>query len=326
MEIEKFAPVIIPTLCRFSHFKVCIESLMNCTHSEKTDVFIGLDYPAKEEHWEGYKKIYSYLKKLETNNKFKSLTIIKRNHNFGFGKNGNSANLRKYVLEKYDRYIYSEDDNQFSPAFLDFMNKCLTKYEDDKTVFAVCGYRHFFEFRYGDNTFFRQNIDFNAWGYGSWKNRINETEGLNALWFKKRLNRQSFNKIRLSNGNDRAFHFVSFAYSSNELLFSDIVLSIYIFLEGFDVIMPRISMVRNLGMDKSGENFHNIDSKTTQRYNDQEIFMQPIFELVGDGFDYYETNRKVYKKEGLGNFSNLILIKKLVFFFSKKLISHFKHN
>lgn len=52
--IENFSPVLICTLNRYVHFKRCIESLSACTYADKTDLFIGLDYPLKDEHWEGY--------------------------------------------------------------------------------------------------------------------------------------------------------------------------------------------------------------------------------------------------------------------------------
>ena len=35
---------------RFEKFKKCIESLTNCTDADKTEIFIGVDYPAKDEH------------------------------------------------------------------------------------------------------------------------------------------------------------------------------------------------------------------------------------------------------------------------------------
>ena len=58
---ENLAPVTIPTLCRYEHFKRCIESLSRCTLADKTEVYVALDYPAKESHWDGYNKIKDYL-------------------------------------------------------------------------------------------------------------------------------------------------------------------------------------------------------------------------------------------------------------------------
>ena len=86
IKIEKFAPVIIPTLCRYDHFTRCIESLAKCKFSNMTDVFVALDYPAKKVHWDGYLKICEYLEDKQSEFGFKSLNIIKRERNYGVGK------------------------------------------------------------------------------------------------------------------------------------------------------------------------------------------------------------------------------------------------
>ena len=56
-----YAPILIPTLCRDEHFIRCIESLKKNSWAEYTDVYVALDFPAKESHWDGYKKICTYL-------------------------------------------------------------------------------------------------------------------------------------------------------------------------------------------------------------------------------------------------------------------------
>ena len=57
----KYAPIYIPTLCRDEHFITGLESLKKNRWAKYTDVYIALDYPAKESHWEGYRKICEYL-------------------------------------------------------------------------------------------------------------------------------------------------------------------------------------------------------------------------------------------------------------------------
>ena len=187
MKEKKYAPVIIPTLCRFEHFRDCLESLSKCTWAEKTDVYIGLDYPAKETHWDGYKKIKEYLKKDKTFWGFNSLFVVEREHNYGFGPQGNARTLIKEVLKKYDRIIVSEDDNIFSPNFLVFMNRGLEKFKDDESVLALNGYRHYYSIKYHDNTFFRQNVDFSAWGYGIWKDRLDSIYNKEMIYFQKKF-------------------------------------------------------------------------------------------------------------------------------------------
>ena len=54
-------PILITTLCRYEHLMRCIESLRNNSYARDTELYIGLDYPAKEEHWSGYRKVDAYL-------------------------------------------------------------------------------------------------------------------------------------------------------------------------------------------------------------------------------------------------------------------------
>jgi len=323
--IDKFAPVIIPTLCRFEHFKRCIESLMSCTHADKTDVYVALDYPSKESHWDGYNKISEFLDYLNVHNGFKSLEIVRREKNYGFGENGNATTLIRSILEKYDSYIFSEDDNVFSPAFLDFVNKGLIKFKDDKTVLAICGYQHPYNFKFTGNTFFRQSVDFNAWGYGIWKDRYEDLCQLSPSWFKKQATLRNLYNIKTKNGNDRAFHLFEFSrLTNNQFRRSDIVYSVYAYLSKRDIIMPYKTMVRNTGFDNSGESFIGIDPKIAEIFTQQQIYDKVTIDLMGSGKECYEINRKIYKTEGLGNFSNCRLFIIIAKFLVKSIMA--KHR
>ena len=103
MEISQFAPVLIPTLNRYDHFRRCVESLSKCTHADKTDLHIALDYPANDSHWDGYNKIKEYLNEVSG---FKSVNIIQRDQNYGSIQNIKDA--REQVFQRYDRIILSE--------------------------------------------------------------------------------------------------------------------------------------------------------------------------------------------------------------------------
>ena len=72
----KYAPIYIPTLCRSEHFIRLMESLRKNTWAKYTDVYIALDYPAKDSQKDGYNKICEYLK--EDFTEFASFNLIKR--------------------------------------------------------------------------------------------------------------------------------------------------------------------------------------------------------------------------------------------------------
>lgn len=89
----KYAPVIIPTLNRYEHFKRCLESLEKCTGAEMTEVYVGLDFPPSDKYVEGWKKIDIYLKEKEVNNHFKKLIVVRRETNCGVGHQFSNGSL-----------------------------------------------------------------------------------------------------------------------------------------------------------------------------------------------------------------------------------------
>lgn len=243
--MDNFAPILIPTLNRDVHFKRCVESLSKCTHADKTDLYIAFDYPLKDIHWDGYRQIEKYLNKIKG---FKSVNVIKRDENYGVPKNINNA--RKTIFEKYDRIIFSEDDNYFSPNFLDYINKGLDKFEDDENVSAVCGYNYPIEISddYKYNYYFHR--EFSAWGYGTWKAKfcnckfsVNNTK----KFFSKRENKSEIRKL-----SQRHIYILMMKIINNKVIYGDLAY----FMNNLELnrycIFPSLSKVRNHGHDGSG--------------------------------------------------------------------------
>ena len=169
-----FAPVVIPTLNRFEHFKNCLESLEQCNNADKTDVFVALDFPPSDKYVTGWKSIDSFLKEKEKSHGFNKLVVYRRETNFFFSGRKNAGSVVQDISRFYDRYIVSEDDNIFSPGFLDFLNGALERYKTDKSVLAVCGYSLYVNndlINTDDYNCFRNKSYFSAWGYGTWFDR-----------------------------------------------------------------------------------------------------------------------------------------------------------
>ena len=160
-------PCLVMTLNRYNHFVNCVESLRRNTRSKEVRLVIALDYPSHERHWEGYKKICEYLK--QDFKEFHSVEIIKRQTNFGAGRNFREA--REYLFEKYDKIICSEDDNIFSPNFFDYILKGFERYADCETVFAICGYSYPVHWGEDSNTIVMSPTLYSAWGFGIWRDK-----------------------------------------------------------------------------------------------------------------------------------------------------------
>lgn len=279
--MKTHAPVIICTLNRHIHFKRCVESLAACTHAEKTDLFIGLDYPSSNAHLEGYKIIEGYL---PTINGFKSVNITKRNKNYGAINNWMS--MQGYVFEQYSRIIISEDDNIFSTDFLNFVNKGLEKYKDRDDIFSVSGYGYNLPPPKTYNLDVYSWCGFSAWGVGMWKQKweaaklYDEQHVFTVInTFFKQINEiYTFNKIANSRLNKLILMHVE------KIVHGDVYYCLYQYINKMYSIFPVISRARNEGHDGSGINCGNSEKNI---FKNQRLFFGEI---------NYELPENIYNK------------------------------
>lgn len=293
-DIKEWAPVLIPTLCRYSLFRQLIESLENCVGACYTDVYVALDYPKNDSHREGWLKIKNYL--ANKSFKFNKFVVFEREYNYGLGRKGNFVQLRDDVLSKYNTYIITEDDNIFSKNFLLYINKGLQIFKDDETVISICGYRFFYNHKFSDNTYFRNQQDFNGWGYAGWVEKDKVIKSVDYKYFRSKL--WDFNAIKKI-WTAGPVLFSRFLAYTNEKTFkkADYFYGLYMILENKYQIMPRTSLVRNMGWDAEGENCNNYSRKIIENHLIQPIDDSDTFEFVGTGFEYFEENRKVMRDE-----------------------------
>lgn len=284
---------------------------MQCTGADRTDVIVALDYPLKKSHEEGWRKIGEYLDSIADSHGFRKLKVIRRDKNYGFGEQGNLKVLMREAFSEYDRVIMSEDDNVFSKAFLEFVSRGLEKFKDDPTVFAVCGYRHLYDVEFGDNNYFRQNVDFSAWGVGMWKDRFEYANGNNTLsfWRRKAMSPRSWWRL-YRNGWNRLLTFVKSQRRVYTLI--DNNYSVFAAVMGQDVVMPKVSMVRNIGWDGTGQ--HCDDSDNASLHLNQEIYPGAEFEYIGTGKEFYGRNKRAYVRQSYGRMSFGRFLKNLLRF------------
>ncbi len=255
--IRQYAPVIIPTMNRFYHFKKCIETLQCNTHAIDTDLIISLDFPPDSTYHEGYGKIKTYLQRGICG--FKSVTIIEQETNLGAYRNW--IYLRDYVKCRYPVFIFSEDDNEFSPNFLDYINKGLELYKEDESIFAICsnGILPIMDYQY--NVALTRN--FSARGYATWVEKeskiANEVTRRNFINIAKSI----VNLKKLFLFDKSLFYALQssilrkgklYQLSNNEIPYIDMTIKIYVFNRDKYVIAPILPTSRNRGYDGSGVN------------------------------------------------------------------------
>ena len=297
-----YAPILIPTLCRYEHFVRCVESLKKNSWAKFTDIYIALDYPVKAEHFEGYNKICDYLQ--GDFSQFASFNVIRRQENYGPAKN--SRALNELVLQKYDKFISTDDDMEFSPNFIEYMDKCLAYYEHDNKVIAVNGYAYPLDWRgTGDCNVIKNNLLCTTWGVGFWKDKYLEVSnklrgGYLVERFDSAIKDKSYKKL----SDARFLSFVEAGLSKDKgltITSSDIAWSTYLGLSEKYVVMPTISKVRNHGFDGTGVYCQDISKYQTKKitaqnynYKEQPIDKEIDFVFVPDNSaEFFDANRKL---------------------------------
>ncbi len=271
--MNTYAPVLIPTLCRFEHFIRCIESLQKNAEAQYTELYIGLDYPTKASHKEGYEKIKKFL-----NNGIEGFLCV---HIFEHEKNMGAANnsdfLMKEAGKKHDRWIYTEDDNEFSSNYLEYMNRCLEEYTNDKSVVAVTGFNYPIDMDGNGGNIYFNSAYFAAFGFGTWTDKYNEmqskitTENFRLLYQNRRfmnaLKHQAFNQY--GNFVKGMLGYIPDLLENDTIRMVDLAYGIYMFSEGKKMVFPLVSKVRNWGYDGTGVNCgeinYNGEKKITHR-------------------------------------------------------------
>jgi len=243
-----YYPILIPTLNRYHHFKECVESLSRCKHADKTELIIGLDYPPSEVYEEGFRQIKSYIPIIEG---FGKVTVFEHTANLGPG--GNMRFLIDYCKKFYGAFIVTEDDNVFSPSFLDYMNQALDLFWDNERIITVSGYNDEAAYNQGKFTCYLSK-DNCAWGIGHWFHKEEQLKTIlgNFDFFKHVV--YSRNEARKILTTYPVLYSMLNDMVLEELRWGDVMrTTVNIVKETFQ-LKPAISLVRNCGYDGSGVN------------------------------------------------------------------------
>lgn len=131
--MNNLAPIGLSTYKRINHLKKTVEALKNNKLAKESDLYIFSDAPKKGDEKE-VAEVREYLKSI---NGFKKMHIFEREENNRVYNNREGA---RYLLDKYGKIIFLEEDQVSHPMFLKYMNDALNFFYNDKKIFAICGY------------------------------------------------------------------------------------------------------------------------------------------------------------------------------------------
>lgn len=289
----KYAPVIIPTLCRSQHFMRLMESLKRNAWARHTEIYVGLDYPPAERYREGWEAIGRYLEETDLS-AFKAVHVLRRERNMG--ALANTRRLMDEVAREHDRWITLADDLDVSPCFLEYIDRCMERYDDDPQVVAVCGYSYPVPWDVSEGaTCLLQSLNAAEWGTGYW---VGKTRGImehmrsgasaRALpqVLRERLYERMIDPCRREYFDDACSPWMK--SRSMVRRFTDIGMRCYLAVTGRCAVTPVVSKVRNHGFDGTGVYCGAVtavpggDTAGTYDYGHQPIDEAAAFALVED--------------------------------------------
>ena len=160
--MSKLAPIAFFVYNRPEHTKISLRALEKNILAKNSDLIIFSEGAKKNKT--DKKKVEKVRNILKEHKGFNSVTIRKREKNYGLYKNFVKGITE--VCKKYGSVIVLEDDNLTSKYFLNFINDGLKLYKDEKKICSINGW--FFPGKNElENFFFLKGGD--TWGWGTWK-------------------------------------------------------------------------------------------------------------------------------------------------------------
>ncbi len=166
---DSLSPIILFVYNRIEHTKRTVNSLLNNTLANQSDLIVYSDASRSKIDNDSVDEVRAYLTSITG---FKTIKIIHRENNFGLAKSIIEGVTK--VLSEYDRAIIIEDDLMFSDDFLLFMNTNLDFYKDETKVMSVGGYN--FPIAINSNYQFDVYCSYRtvSWGWGTWTTSWNK--------------------------------------------------------------------------------------------------------------------------------------------------------
>ncbi len=151
------------TYHRSHHTQTVLKALKNnMRYPEKLFVFQdGLKADEDEDEWQRVNRLINEVDWCDTE-------IIVSEYNKGLAASIIAGVT--YVFREYDAVIVMEDDCVPAPAFMDFMQQCINKYQHNEKIHSVSGYAYPVSLKKNKYDVYACGR-ISSWGWGTWKDR-----------------------------------------------------------------------------------------------------------------------------------------------------------
>ncbi|QTC40448.1 glycosyltransferase [Bacillus sp. V3] len=245
MTNQKTAPIVLFVYNRPDHTRRTIEALQKNHLASESDIFIFSDGPKKDSDSNKVQEVREFIQSIEG---FRTVTIKESDINLGLSKS--ILKGMNTIFNSYERAIILEDDLVSNASFLEFMNKALELYEDQKSVYSITGY----SYTSGANKKVNSKTYFlnltNSWSWATWKDRWEQFYPFETDWSILKNNK----KIRKRFNFEGSYNFykIILKQSRGEVDSWAIRWYLYVFMNNGLTLYPNTSLINNIGLDGSG--------------------------------------------------------------------------
>lgn len=242
------SPIVLFVYNRPSHTERTLKALSQNDLASESDLFIFADGPRVNSSEEQLDKITEVRRVIRKVQWCGTVHIIESDINKGLADSILDGVTK--VVNEYGKVIVLEDDIYTSKGFLRYMNDALTMYENDEQVMQVSGYIYPHKYEIKETTCFLRIMS--CWGWGTWKRAWKYYNHDVEKHISKYSNKELIKKFNIE-GHARFYN--QLVANANKDLYTWAVRWYASWLDcGGYTLFPTISLVQNLGFDKTGEN------------------------------------------------------------------------
>lgn len=243
--MKELAPIVLFVYNRPEHTKKTIEALKENSLAIESELFIFSDFAKDEKSKANVEAVRDYLNLITG---FKKVNIVLSEKNVGC--DNSIINGVNQIIKIYSKVIVLEDDIVTSNNFLEFMNKCLDFYQNNKKIAGISGFVPPIKIpnNYEWDVFLYSRGS--SWGWATWDDRW-----LNIDWEVSNYeNFRNSSKIQAEfdrQGKDLSPMLIN-AMEKEVVPYWDIRRCFDMYNKKMSYIYPIKSKVQNIGNDGSG--------------------------------------------------------------------------
>lgn len=258
-------PIILFIYNRPNHTKQTLEALSNNTLASQSDLFIFADGPKNTASKEQLESIKQTRKVAASEKWCKTVTLIEFETNKGLARSIIEGVTE--IINKYGKAIILEDDIVTGKYFLEYMNEALEKYQGNKEVWHVTGWRNPIKHTKKNKAYFYPTMD--CWSWATWADRWQNYKK-DAAYYKS-IFTDSMKKAFNIDGADPYMWLQIEENISGKINTWAIFWYATIFLKHGLCIAPTTSLCKNIGLDNSGVHCSENQAQTIETSIDYKI-------------------------------------------------------